>query len=182
MDRLKTMALLDVKIYGNPVLREKAKPIEKIEEHHRQLARDMAETMYRTHGIGLAANQVGLTERIVVIDIDWPDANGKDWHSHRPTTLINPEILDESVEDASREEGCLSLPGINGEVWRPQRIRYRYMDLDGQTHEEEAEGLMACCVQHELDHLNGVMFIDRMEAEARRALAGELKRLRQEQS
>lgn len=172
------MAKLEVKIYDDPVLREKARPIEKIEERHRKLAEDMIETMYESRGIGLAANQVGSTERMIIVDVTWSDRGGKKAVPRNPTVMINPEVLEESPQDDQMSEGCLSLPGIEGDVWRPLRIRYRYQDLDGQTFEKEATELEARCILHEVDHLDGVMFIDRMAPEERQRLAGQLSKLR----
>lgn len=172
------MEKLQVHTYDDPVLRQKARPIETITDRHHDLAAQMAEIMYASRGIGLAAQQVGLTERIAVIDVDWPDLEGRP-NAFNPITLINPEILAESDEDEEMDEGCLSLPGIEGDVWRSLRIRYRYTNLQGQTIEAEAEDLLARCIQHELDHLDGIMFIDRMAPDKRRKIAGKLAKLRQ---
>ena len=171
------MAMLDIYIYDDPILRQTARPVEKITERHRQLAHDMAETMYATNGIGLAANQVGLLERLIVVDVEWSERRGNK-NPRNPIAMLNPEILEESDNDDMVSEGCLSLPEIEGNVWRPVHIRYRYMDLNGQTVEAEAEDMKARCIQHELDHLNGILFIDRMAAEERQKLAGKLARLR----
>lgn len=170
------MSALKIRIYGDPVLRETAAPIEKVEERHRRLAQEMAELMYAARGIGLAANQVGVLERIIIVDVDWTDDNAQ----RRPTVMINPEILEETVEDDVRSEGCLSIPDIEGDVWRPLGVRYRYTTLDRREVEEEARGLKARCIQHEIDHLNGVLFIDHMAADQREKLAGRLARLRQQ--
>jgi peptide deformylase len=171
------MALLPITLYGETPLRETARPIEAITERHQALARDMAETMYQARGIGLAANQVGLLERIIIVDVNWNEDERKP--NLRPVAMINPEVLEESVEDEESSEGCLSLPGINGDVWRPLRIRYRYLTIHGKRVETEAEGLEARCILHEIDHLNGVLFIDRMSAAERAKLAGKLAQLRQ---
>lgn len=172
------MALLPIRIYDDPVLRETARPIEAIEPRHRALAMDMAETMYQSRGIGLAANQVGVTERMIVVDVEWGGKNEKKGAGRNPLALLNPEVLETSEQEEPYDEGCLSLPQLEGEVWRPRWIRVRYQTLDGQTVERETEGLMARCIQHEIDHLNGVMFIDHMETEARQQIAGQLARLR----
>ncbi|HPK01181.1 MAG TPA: peptide deformylase [Candidatus Sumerlaeota bacterium] len=176
------MPLLPIRIYDDPILRETARPIEQVTDRLRALARDMAETMYEARGIGLAANQIGELERIIVVDVDWASRNGRRALPRNPLTLINPEILDDSVEDDVCSEGCLSIPGVEGDVWRPVRIRYRYTDLEGRTHEDEAEGLRARCIQHEIDHLNGVLFIDRMTPEERARLAGALAQIRRKRS
>ncbi|MEN6626322.1 MAG: peptide deformylase [Candidatus Sumerlaeia bacterium] len=173
------MSLLTIHIYDDPILRQVAQPIERVTERHRRLAADMAETMYESRGVGLAANQVGVLERIVVIDTEWSEKRNNGRGSARnPIPMINPEILEESADDEQVSEGCLSLPQIEGDVWRSLRVRVRYTDLDGVEREEEATGLKARCIQHEIDHLNGVLFIDRMAPEGRQALAGQLSKLR----
>lgn len=174
------MPTLPISYYGQSVLREQARPIEKISERHRQLARDMAETMYEARGIGLAANQVGVLERLIVVDVDWSDRKSKkEVQPRAPIAMINPELIEESVEDDVYCEGCLSIPEIDGDVWRPFKIRYRYTDLAGDRVEETAEGLKARCIQHEIDHLNGTLFIDHLTPETRGKLAGKLTALRQ---
>lgn len=173
------MAKLPIKIYGEPVLRERAGEITTVEPRHRELADDMAETMYAARGIGIAANQVGSRERIVIVDVNWAESEGKAGGIKRnPRALINLEVLEEGPEEDVYNEGCLSMPEIEGDVWRTTRIRYRYVDLDGRTVEAEASGLEARCILHELDHLNGVLFIDRMEPAEREKLAGKLAALR----
>jgi len=173
------MNKLDIKIYDDPLLREKARPIEAITAGHQQLAAEMAETMYQDRGIGLAANQVGVPERMIVIDVEWSEKrNGKNAHPPNPIAMLNPEILEEGTEDDVLNEGCLSLPEIEGDVWRPIHIRFRYQDLAGVAIEREADGLLARCVLHEVDHLNGVLFIDRLAAPERERLAGKLAKLR----
>lgn len=172
------MARMPIKIYDDPILREVAQPIARIDERLRQIAQDMVETMYESRGIGLAANQVGLTERIIVVDVNWSEKRGGKG-MRNPTVMFNPEVLEESVADEADTEGCLSLPDIEGSVWRSLRIRYRYLDLQGKTVEAEAVDLQARCILHELDHLNGVLFIDRMAPAERERLAGKLAILRQ---
>lgn len=172
------MGLLEIKIYDDPVLREKALPIGEITPRHRQLAADMIETMKDARGIGIAANQVGVTERIIVVDVDWPDYEEKNKDAPPSKVMINPEVTAESAEDELDGEGCLSLPGIRGDVWRAVKIKYRYQDLDGKWHEKKAKDLEARCILHEIDHLDGVLFLDRMATGERRALAGALAELR----
>jgi peptide deformylase len=173
------MPKLPISYYGQPVLRETARPVERIAERHRKLAADMAETMYEARGIGLAANQVGLLERIIVVDVDWSDRKSKkEVQARNPIAMINPELIEESVEDDVYSEGCLSIPSIEGDVWRPVKIRYAYTDLSGKRIEETAEGLKARCIQHEIDHLNGTLFIDHLTPDARGKLAGKLTELR----
>lgn len=173
------MSRLTIRIYDDPVLREVARPIEQITEQHRQLAADMTETMYESRGVGLAANQVGVAERMIVIDVEWSEKrNNGNAKARNPMVMINPEILEESADDERESEGCLSLPQIEADVWRSVRVRFRYTDLNGKVHEEEATGLKARCLQHEVDHLNGILFIDRMAVNEREALAGQLAKLR----
>jgi len=135
-------------------LRQVSEPIGDITDDIRVLARDMLETMYEAPGIGLAAIQIGVPKRLVVIDL------AKDGEEKRPMVLVNPEITWASDERRAYEEGCLSIPEYYEEVERPERVRFRYRDLDGKTVEADADGVLATCVQHEIDHLNGVLFID----------------------
>jgi len=135
-------------------LRQVSEPIGDITDDIRALARDMLETMYEAPGIGLAAIQIGVPKRLVVIDL------AKDGEEKRPMVLVNPEITWASDERRAYEEGCLSIPDYYEEVERPERVRFRYRDLDGKTVEADADGVLATCVQHEIDHLNGVLFID----------------------
>ena len=141
-------------ILPDPQLRQVSKPISEITEEIRTLARDMLETMYDAPGIGLAAIQIGVPKRLVVIDLAKADEERK------PMVLVNPEITWSSEEKRTYEEGCLSIPEYYEEVERPDRVKFRYRNLDGETVEAEADGVLATCVQHEIDHLNGVLFID----------------------
>jgi len=146
------MALLPILRYPDPRLHKVAKPVAQVDERIRQLARDMAETMYDAPGVGLAATQVDVHERVVVIDVS---ENGDELR-----VLINPEILWASTERKTYEEGCLSVPDIRDQVERPDRVRVRALDLDGKAHTFEADGLLAVCVQHEIDHLDGKVFVE----------------------
>ena len=137
------------------VLKTVSTPVEAVDDDLRALMDDMLETMYDAPGIGLAAIQVGVPKRVIVMDI----AKGED-EPKAPRYFVNPEILWASEETAPYEEGCLSVPEIFDEVERPARVRLRYLDYDGKAVEEEAEGLFAVCIQHEMDHLEGVLFID----------------------
>ncbi|MDK2972333.1 MAG: peptide deformylase [Candidatus Sumerlaeota bacterium] len=180
------MALLPIRIYGDSILRETARPISQVTEELRTLAADMGETMYAANGVGLAANQIGRLDRILVLDVEQTDdAPGKRRKRGRTgqrllEVYLNPEILSSSIEDESYNEGCLSIPGIEGDVYRPLTIRLRWMDLEGKLHEDEAEGMRARVLQHEIDHLNGVLFIDHLPEAKRLALAGRLNRLKKE--
>jgi peptide deformylase len=151
------MALLEILRAPHPLLKTKAKPVETIDGALRQLAADMFETMYKAPGIGLAAPQIGVLQRLVVVDV----AEGDE---RRPLVLVNPEIDWSSDEVATAEEGCLSLPNQFAEVTRPEAVRVSYLDQHGEARELAAEGLLARCVQHEIDHLDGVLFVDHLSA------------------
>ncbi|HBY31607.1 MAG TPA: peptide deformylase [Bradyrhizobium sp.] len=152
------MALREIIILPDKQLRLGSKPIEKVTPDIRKLADDMLETMYDAPGIGLAAIQVAQPLRLITMDLAKRDENGET--SPQPRVFINPEIISHSEELSVYEEGCLSIPEYYEEVERPARVRLRFTDLDGKLHEEDAEGLYATCIQHEIDHLNGVLFVD----------------------
>ena len=172
-------------IYGEPVLRTKGKQIEKIDDEIRSLAADMLETMYDVNGVGLAAQQVGRTLQLTVIDVSdaesrpsrmWLAGEEVDPKEHMPLILINPELqFGEELELGT--EGCLSFPEITAEISRPEKVKVTAQDLQGNRIEFEAAGLLGRAVQHEADHLNGILFIDRMSSAAKASLAGKLKRL-----
>ncbi len=142
----------------DPVLREVAGPVEVFDEGLRELARDMLETMYEAPGRGLAAPQVGLPVRLFVMDVAWKEGEPD------PQVFVNPEVLGTSEEQVTREEGCLSIPGRVSRVSRPAEVALRWQDLDGEWQEDTFDGFAATCVQHELDHLDGVLCIDREES------------------
>jgi peptide deformylase len=148
------MAIRDLVLLPEPLLRLPSEPILKVDDDVRRLADDMLETMYDAPGIGLAAVQLGVPRRLVTIDVS------REEDGRKPMVLINPEITWSSEETSVYEEGCLSIPEYYEEVERPARVRVRYMDLSGETREIEADEVLATCVQHEIDHLNGVLFID----------------------
>ena len=148
------MALRDIIILPDKRLRSVSKPVVAIGDEIRTLVADMFETMYEAPGIGLAAIQVGLPSRVIVMDLSKREAEAE------PRVFINPEITWSSEEKSLYEEGCLSIPDVHEDVERPARVKIRYLDLEGKPHEEDAEGLFATCIQHEVDHLNGVLFID----------------------
>ncbi len=152
------MALREIIILPDKQLRLVSKPVDKVTADIRKLVDDMFETMYAAPGIGLAAIQVAQPLRLITMDLAKRDENGET--TPKPQVFINPEILKASEEKAVYEEGCLSIPEYYEEVERPAKVRVRYTDLDGKVHEEDAEGLYATCIQHEIDHLNGVLFID----------------------
>lgn len=148
------MAKRPILVLPDPLLRAVADPIEKVDDSIRELAADMLETMYDAPGIGLAAPQIGEMKRIVVMDL------AKEGEEPDPIVMINPEILKFSDETVVTEEGCLSIPEIYYEVERPAEVRVRYTDLDGKSVERDAGDRLAICIQHELDHLDGVLYID----------------------
>jgi len=148
------MTIRPLVIIPDSRLRLVSEPVKEITGEIRQLADDMLETMYDAPGVGLAAIQIGIPVRMVTMDVS------KTEDERQPLVLINPEIVWASEEKRTYEEGCLSIPEYYEEVERPDRVRFRYMNLQGETVEQDADGLLATCVQHEIDHLNGVLFID----------------------
>ena len=150
------MTIRPILIAPDPRLKAVSTPVEKVDAEIRRLAGDMAESMYEAEGIGLAAVQIGVAKRVIVMDLDQKDGK-KNWR-----VFINPKITWASEEMATFEEGCLSVPEIWDDVERPARIRCEYLDLDGKTVEIEADGMLATCLQHEMDHLEGVLFIDHL--------------------
>ncbi|GIX23897.1 MULTISPECIES: peptide deformylase [Caldimonas] len=146
------MALLNILRYPDPRLHKVAQPVAQVDDRIRRLVDDMLETMYAAQGIGLAATQVDVHERVIVIDV----SDERD----DPRVLINPELIDKSEEKIVWEEGCLSVPAIYDKVERHARVRVRALDRDGQPYEFDAEGLLAVCVQHEMDHLMGKVFVE----------------------
>jgi peptide deformylase len=160
------VAIRPIRIYGDPVLREKAEPIEDIDDGVREIARDMLETLADVDGVGLAAPQVGVPRRIIVVH---PPAPERDEVREEPRVLLNPEILEKGSGSVAAEEGCLSLPGLYETVKRPDRVRVRARALSGEDVEIAADGMAARILQHEIDHLEGVLFIDRI-GPMRRAL------------
>jgi peptide deformylase len=148
------MAVRDILIIPDKRLRQVSKPVARVDGATRKLVDDMLETMYAAPGIGLAAIQIGEPRRIVTMDVS------KDADEKQPQVFINPELVWSSKEKRVHEEGCLSIPEYYEEVERPAEVRVKYLDLDGKKQEIDAKGLLATCLQHEIDHLNGVLFID----------------------
>ena len=152
------MAILPIIVAPDPRLKKVSPPVEQVDDAVRRLMDDMLETMYVAPGIGLAAPQVGVLKRIIVVDVAPKDG------ARQPHQMVNPELLWVSDEDANYEEGCLSLPEHYAEVVRPAAIKVGYLDRDGQARELEADGLLATCIQHEIDHLDGILFVDHVSA------------------
>lgn len=173
------MALLKILTYPDPFLKKMAKPVTVFDDDLKTLVQDMAQTMYDEPGIGLAATQVGEDKRLFVMDVFY---NKEDPESRKhPVAVINPEIISASG-DSCIEEGCLSVPGFRAEVNRSSEVVLRFQDLQQEVHELHAEGLMAICIQHELDHLNGKLFIDHLPPLRRRMIQSKLKKRATEQS
>jgi peptide deformylase len=185
------MAIREILEVPDPRLKTVSKPVEAFDEGLRALAADMFETMYAANGIGLAAIQVGEPIRLLVIDLqpDDPDAepeecdHGGHHHTHQPVkheprVFVNPEILAPAEELSTYQEGCLSVPEIYADVDRPKHCRVRWQDLDGKVHEEAMEGMLATCIQHEMDHLEGVLFIDHLSRLKRAMALKKLEKLR----
>ncbi len=150
------MALREILVVPHPVLKQVSLPVAAVDDALRALMDDMLETMYEAPGIGLAAIQVGVAQRVIVMDLARPE------EPKAPQYFVNPEILWASEETAPYEEGCLSVPEVYDEVERPARVKLRYLNYRGEHIEEDAEGMYAVCIQHEMDHLNGVLFIDHL--------------------
>lgn len=168
------MAILPIYTYGQPVLRKKAKPVLKVDDKLVKFVQDMFETMHTAHGIGLAANQVGSLHRVIVVDVS---DMGDEYIDAKPMVLLNPEIVSEEGSWAM-EEGCLSIPDIRDEVERAETIRVRYKDLEFKDHQLTASGLLGRVLLHEIDHLNGVLFIDHIGKIKRKLLTGRLNKIR----
>jgi peptide deformylase len=169
------MALRPILIAPDPRLKQKSAAVEgPVTDAHRALMDDMLETMYAAPGIGLAAIQIGVPLRIIVMDL------AREGEEKQPRHLVNPEILWASEEVQPYEEGCLSVPDIYDDVERPARVKLRYMNYKGETIEEDADGLFAVCIQHEMDHLEGVLFIDHLSRLKREKALSKLKKARKE--
>ena len=159
------MALRKILTEHNKFLREKSLTVEEVNEDLQKLMDDMLETMYAAPGIGLAAIQVGVPKRVIVLDIEWCNksestSDEKQVERKNPMYFVNPEIIVKSKNNSTYEEGCLSVPGQFAEIYRPDKCHVKYLDYYGQPKELVAEGMLATCIQHEIDHLEGILFID----------------------
>jgi peptide deformylase len=170
------MAKLNIIIAPDPVLKTKARKVEKVDDRIRKLMDDMLETMYAAPGVGLAAPQVGVLERVIVLDVA-----GKD-EEPRPMRLVNPEIVWASEDLAVAQEGCLSIPEQWADVTRPAAVKVRYLDENGTQREVEADGLLAVCLQHEIDHLDGVLFVDHLSPLKRNMIMRKLAKWKKSQA
>ena len=162
------MAVLDILEFPDPRLRNVAQPVEQVDDELRELIDNMFETMYQAPGIGLAASQVNVHKRVLVIDVSE--------ERNEPRVFINPEVTPLTEETGELEEGCLSVPGFNETVERPERVHVRALDYHGEPFEMEAEGLLAVCLQHELDHLNGRLFVDHISRLKRQRIRKKLEK------
>ena len=186
------MAIREILEVPDPRLKTVSAPVDTFDAALKTLVADMFETMYAANGIGLAAIQVGVPSRVLVIDLQPEDpdaepeectAHGGHSHTHQPLkkeprVFVNPEILDPAEDLNTYQEGCLSVPDIYADVDRPKACRVRWQDLDGNVHEEEMEGLLATCIQHEMDHLEGILFIDHLSRLKRTMALKKLEKLR----
>jgi peptide deformylase len=177
------VSVLDIRVLGDPILRQETKIVEQVTDDHRRLIDDMFDTMHAAKGIGLAAPQIGRTERIAVVDVQG---------GSQPIALVNPEVVQSSPETDKSEEGCLSIPDVYGDVERPSRVVVRALDRNGEPFELAADELLARCFQHEIDHLHGKLFIDYLSilkrrsalakwAKARERYPNHIRRLTQEE-
>ncbi len=167
------MTILPIIIFPNPLLKKISEPVQKIDDELKKLMNNMLETMYADKGVGLAAVQVGVLKRVIVMDVSYTadECNGDHHHGHhhhhelynqKPMFLINPEIVKSSKEQSIYYEGCLSFPEVRADVKRPEVVKVKYLDYNGVEQILEASGLLATCVQHEIDHLNGITFVDHL--------------------
>ncbi len=178
------MAIRPIFETPDPVLRQISKPVEMFDDELKALIADMFETMYHAPGIGLAAVQIGVPRRLLVMDLQENEdpENPESPIVKDPRVFINPEILSHSDSEVPYTEGCLSVPDQYAEVMRPDRIRARWQDENGQSHEQDLDGLLAVCLQHEMDHLEGVLFIDHLSKLKRDMVLKKLAKQRKERS
>ena len=167
------MALREILTVPDALLKQKSAAVEAVDDELRALMDDMLETMYAAPGIGLAAVQIGVAKRVIVMDLSPREGE------QEPKFFVNPEIVWASEETAPYEEGCLSVPDIYDEVERPAKVRLRYLNYQGEAIEEEAEGVYAVCIQHEMDHLDGILFIDHLSRLKRERAVAKVKKAKQ---
>ena len=166
------MAIREIRTVPDPILKEVSQPVEKVDDELRELMDDMLDTMYAADGIGLAAVQIGVPKCVIVMDLAGPD------EEPNPRYFVNPVLSDPSDTLRPYEEGCLSVPAVFDEVERPDRVRVQYLDYDGNERDEIAEGMFAVCIQHEMDHLEGILFIDHLSRLKRTRAVDKVKKLR----
>jgi len=168
------MALLPIVVAPDPRLKVKTEPVDAVDDNVRKLMDDMLETMYDAPGIGLAAPQVGDSRSVIVVDVS------RDKEDPQPIRMANPELVWESEEEGIHEEGCLSLPDQFAEVVRPEQVRVRYLDENNESQEIEADGILATCVQHEMDHLKGTLFVDHISSLKRNMILRKLAKIKKQ--
>jgi peptide deformylase len=173
------MALLPIIKAPDPILKKVCAPVEQVDDDIRSLMDDMLETIYAAPGVGLAAPQVGVQKRVIVVDTA---GNAGADAPRAPVQMANPELIDVSEEKIINEEGCLSFPDQYAEVMRPARIRVRYLDHDNEIRELDADGMRAVCIQHEMDHLDGVLFVDYLSALKRKIILRKMSKLRKSEA
>ena len=174
------MAVLPLVIAPDERLSQRSEPVKEVNDEIKKLAEDMLETMYANNGIGLAAVQVGVMKRVIVVDVEWGssryEGDDKETKPGKPIVLINPEIVGESDDISTYNEGCLSFPDQYSEVKRPEVVTIRYLDKDGKEQTKKVDGLLATCIQHEIDHINGVVFVDHISKLKRDMILRKLKK------
>ncbi len=170
------MTIYPILIAPDPRLKVKSEPVMEVDDDIRQLMDDMLETMHSARGIGLAAPQIDIHKRIIVVDV------GGDDEDSQPICMVNPEIVEVSDEDLSHDEGCLSLPEHFSEVIRPSSVRVRYLDQKNKIRELDADGILAVCIQHEIDHLDGILFVDHISSLKRNMILRKLIKLKNRKS
>jgi peptide deformylase len=169
------MSLLSILIAPDARLKQKAKPLAGVDGRVAKLMDDMLETMYKAPGIGLAAPQIGILERLIVVDV-----SDHQKEAPRPLVMVNPELIRVSDDLSVTQEGCLSIPDIYADVTRPAAVAVRYLDRNGEVQELEAEGLLSTCIQHEIDHLNGILFVDHLSALKRNMILRKMQKLKRD--
>lgn len=172
------MAILPIIVAPDPFLKQKSAPVEAVNDEVRTFLNDMLDTMYDSHGIGLAAVQVGVHQKLIVIDVDWRDDDSGE--SRKPMKFVNAEIVWDSDDENSYNEGCLSFPDQFSEVVRPKEVKVKYLDENGNAQELHATGLLATCIQHEIDHTNGVTFVDHISNVKRDMIHRRLTKLKKQ--
>lgn len=184
------MKILPLVIAPDPLLKQVSKPVEKVDDALRSFMDDMLQTMYAEAGLGLAAVQVGVLKRILVMDVDYDtDDHGHHHHDHHgcsgvhvkntnPLFLVNPEIIEKSADLSSYNEGCLSFPGARAEVIRPTEVTVKFLDYNGKEQIMDMSGILATCVQHEIDHLNGIVFVDHISKLKRDMVLNKMKKIK----